>query len=221
MIVFFSGNTFLMNFHISQILRSGFWGLLLTLITGPLAQATTVIPPEFEELATRSDYVVRGRVVATNAEIRIKGSGKKIFTRVEVEVLEVIQGTPPVQLILECLGGRVGDEELIVGGAPSFVVGEESILFVSGNGRALCPLYAMSYGFYPIKDEGATKRRYVARGNQVPLENVAEIAQPLLEGDAAEAQRRGKRAALALSPDDFAQKIKSVVRAKSTRATNN
>ena len=55
----------------------------------------------------------------------------------------------------------------------------------------------------------------------IPLENVAEIAQPLLEGDAAEAQRRGKRAALALSPDDFAQKIKSVVRAKSTRATNN
>ena len=221
MIVFFSGNTFLMNFHISQILRSGLLGLLLTLITGPLAQATTVIPPEFEELATRSDYVVRGRVVATNAEIRIKGSGKKIFTRVEVEVLEVIQGTPPVQLILECLGGRVGDEELIVGGAPSFVVGEESILFVSGNGRALCPLYAMSYGFYPIKEEGETKRRYVARGNQVPLENVAEIPQPLLEGDAAEAQRRGKRAAPALSPDDFAQKIKSVVRAKSTRATNN
>lgn len=193
----------------------------MTLLLGSWAMATTIIPPEFTELTTRSDYVVRGRVVASNAEIRIKGTSKKIFTRVEVEVLEVIRGTPPPRLVLECLGGRVGDEELIVGGAPTFVVGEESILFVSRNGHALCPLYAMSYGFYPVREEVATKRRYVTRGNLVPLEDVAEIAQPLVEGVDAVKQRQRKRASRALSPEEFIQKIRIVARPESHRATSN
>ncbi|MCF7687342.1 MAG: hypothetical protein K9M98_08425 [Cephaloticoccus sp.] len=195
--------------------------MALGLLFSPRAVATTVVPPEFSELAGRSDYVVRGRVLATNSEWRIKGNSRRIFTRVEVEVLEVIAGQPPAHLVLECLGGRVGDEELVVDGSPVFVVGQESILFVSGNGRALCPLYAMNYGFYPVQEEAGTKRRYVARGNQVPLENVAEVAQPLLAGEDAAAQRLTKLSSRALTPAEFVQEIKLVARANSSRATSN
>jgi len=195
--------------------------MALGLLFGPHAVATTVVPPEFSELAGRSDYVVRGRVLATHPEWRIKGNSRRIFTRVEVEVLEVIAGQPPPQLVLECLGGRVGDEELVVDGSPVFVVGQESILFVSGNGRAFCPLYAMNYGFYPVQEEPATKRRFVARGNQVPLENVAEVAQPLLEGEDAAAQRQTKLSSRALTPEEFVQEIKLVARANPSRATSN
>ena len=181
------------------------------------ARATVVIPPEFEKLAAKSDYIVRGRVTALHSEIQIKGNSRRIYTSVEVEVLETIAGNPPAKLVLECLGGRVADEEMIVEGAPVFKVGAESVLFISGNGRALCPLYAMNYGYYPVQVEAASKRRYVARGNEVPLEDVAEVAQPLLEGEAAMVQRRTKSAALALSPEEFSQKNKAVIRQEPTR----
>ena len=202
-------------------LRPGLFALFLGLLICPRATATTVVPPAFSELAGRSDYVVRGRVLATNSEWRIKGNSRRIFTRVEVEVLEVIAGQPPSHLILECLGGRVGDEELVVDGSPVFVVGQESILFVSGNGRAFCPLYAMNYGFYPVQEEAATKRRYMARGNQVPLESIAEVAQPLLEGEDAASQRQTKLSSRALTPQEFIQEIKQVARANASRANSN
>jgi len=183
---------------------------VLTLISNPVS-ATVVIPPEFEEMAAQSDFVVRGRVTDMESERVTKGTGRKIFTHVKVEVLEVIAGTPPEDLVLVCLGGRVGDEELIVEGAPVFQIGEESILFVRRNGRALSPLYAMSYGHYPIRTDGATKRRYVARQNDVPLESVAEVAQPLVEGPAVVHERARRAKTNALSPEEFAEKIKAVV----------
>lgn len=196
------------------------WAVLLALLSIPLS-ATVIIPPEFEEMAAKSDFVVRGRVTGMESELVTKGDSRKIFTHVKVEVLEVIAGTPPGELVLICLGGRVGDEELIVDGAPVFQVGEESILFVRRNGRALSPLYAMSYGHYPIRTDSATKRRYVARQNDVPLESVAEVAQPLLDGAAASAERTLRRKAQALSPDEFAQKIKAVVSRRNTTTDAN
>lgn len=186
-------------------------GVLLALV--PLRSgATIVIPPQFEEMAAKSDFVVRGLVTGMDSELVIKGESRKIYTRVKIEVLEVIAGTPPENLVLVCLGGRVGDEELVVDGAPVFHQGEEGIFFVSRNGRALSPLYAMSYGQYRIKTDAATKQRYVARGNDVPLESTAEVAQPLLEGAAASAESARRLKAKALSPEEFSREIKAIVR---------
>lgn len=205
---------FLMRFRRSLVLLS-IGAVFLTLTSNPVT-ATIVIPPEFEEMAAKSDFVVRGRVDRMTSELVAKDDSRKIYTRVKVEVLEIIAGTPPEDLVLVCLGGRVGDEELIVDGAPVFRVGEESIFFVRRNGRALSPLYAMSYGHYPIRTDSATKRRYVARQNEVPLESVAEVAQPLLEGPAAHAESVRRVKANALSPTDFAEKIKAVVSRRNT-----
>jgi hypothetical protein len=206
-------------------LRRSLSPLLIVIALGMLmaapARATTVVPPEFADLAGKSDYIVRGRVTALHSEIQIRGNSRRIFTSVEVEVLETIAGTPPAKMVLQCLGGRVGDEEMIVDGAPVFKVGEESVLFVSGNGRALSPLYAMNYGFYPVREEVATKRRYVARGNEVPLADVAEVAQPLLEGPEAAAQRLKKSTAQALSPEEFSRKIKAMVSRNPARESLN
>ncbi|MFZ9681826.1 MAG: hypothetical protein ACO3DQ_01270 [Cephaloticoccus sp.] len=174
--------------------------------------ATVIIPPDFDTLAAGSDYVIRARVTEKTSELVPSAAGRKIVTHVKVDVLEVIAGEPPASLVLVCLGGRVGDEELIVDGAPVFNVGDESVLFVKGNGRAFSPLYAMTYGQYPIRTDAATKRRYVARGNDVPLESVAEVAQPLLDAPAAAAVKASRNLAKALSPDEFALEIKTARR---------
>jgi hypothetical protein len=175
--------------------------------------ATTVVPPEFEQLVNESDYVIRATVKAVTAEVQTTAAGgRKIVTRVELGVNEVLAGAPPEKVVLRMLGGKVGDEEMVVEGAPRFTVGEEDVLFVRGNGQAVCPLTAMMHGRYRVERDAATGRAYLARENRVPLTDVSEVSQAMAEGSAAEMQRRMKSAALALSPAEFAQRVRAAVK---------
>lgn len=199
-----------MRYH-AQVLRRA--GRLLALLLLPVLPsgrlaATTVIPPQFEEMAAGSDYVVRGRVKAMDCRTEMRNGRELIFTRIEIEVLEVIAGTPPQPLVLSMLGGRSGDRELVVAGTPRFTVGDEEILFVQGNGRNFYPLYAVMYGKYPVRRDKATGREYVTRSNGVPLRDPAEVAMPLAEGTAAEIQRRMSRPDEALGPAEFTRLIR-------------
>lgn len=191
--------------------------LLLLLITlalgfGPGGQvaATTVRPPAFTELVRESDYVVRARARKVESAIHERNGRKWIESKITLEVLEVIAGAPPSPLVLTMLGGRVGDEIMVVAGAPIFAVGDEDILFVQGNGVNFHPLYAMMHGRYPVKHDAATGRDYVTRNDGVPLVDVAEVALPLGEAGAPGAvlQRRLRRSADALTPADFARRIR-------------
>lgn len=187
-------------------------GLLLGLaISAPAVRATTVVPPDFAELVNGSDFIVRAVVKSVSAVKKPGARGSLIFTRVELEVAEVVAGTPPAQLTLEMLGGRVGEQELTVEGAPRFQVGDEDILFVSGNGRNLSPLYGMMHGRYPVLKDATTGRAFVARSNLAPLRSTAEIGQPMGERTAA-AQRSPLAAADALTPEEFIRQIKATAK---------
>jgi len=170
--------------------------------------ATTVIPPEFPELVHGSDYVVRARVKQLVCESEMRGERELIFTRIELEVLDVIAGAPPQPLWLIMLGGRSGDRELVVEGVPRFQVGDEEIFFVQGNGRNFYPLYAVMYGKYPVRRDKVTGREYVTRSNGVPLRDVSEVTLPLAAGPAAELQRRLAHVEDALSPAEFSRLIR-------------
>ena len=177
------------------------------------AQATTVIPPGFDQLVAQADYVVRAVVVSVTSELHAEGPHRHIMTKVELDVREVISGTPPQPLVLQLLGGKVGDEEMVVDGVPKFKVGDEDILFVHGNGRQFCPLVALMYGRFPIKrDENG--REYMARASGSPLLSEQDVAKPMGPSVAGEAalrtpQATGVGGTLALSPADFANRIKS------------
>lgn len=177
-----------------------------------------MLPPDFSEMVNRSDYVVRARVVATMAEAQGEGLQPKISTKVSLEVLEVIAGEPPAQPVLQFLGGRVGNKELVVDGSPRFQVGGEGVFFVKGNGTTLCPLYAMSYGIYPVAEEAGTKRRYVTRHNQMPLQAVTEVSEPMMEWDAQQDYVAAKYRPRGLSPEEFSSQIKAALRPDSYRA---
>lgn len=176
--------------------------------------ATTVIPPEFPELVNGSDYVVRAKVKAITAETRVKDGQELIYTKVELEVLEVIAGRPPQPLVLTMLGGQVGDRKLTVQGAPAFYVGAEDVLFIKGNGRAFSPLYALMHGQYPVMaDEKRAGRRYMNRSNLVPLLSTGEVATPMAQGELAERLRRLRDPGQALTPEQFIQAVKRIRRA--------
>jgi hypothetical protein len=178
-------------------------------------RATTVNPPEFPELVNQSDYIVRAVVKSVVSEYAQPGS-RKIITNVELEVKEVIAGKPPEPLVLRVMGGKVGDREMILEGAPKFTAGDEGVYFVQGNGRQIYPLVAMMHGVYPIKRE-ASGREFVSRSNQVPLENTSEVVLPMTTGGAAELQRQMRSTGAALTPAQFSKQIRGAVKSSNIR----
>ena len=191
--------------------RWRFWPACFILLLGALpARATSVVPPQFEELVNESDYIVRAMVKSVTSEWREKQGQRHIFTFVELEVLEVIHGTPPQPLVLEMLGGQVGNEAVVVQGVPKFEVGQEDILFVRGNGRQFYPLTAAMHGRYPVvREKGG--HAHVARSNHAALHATAEVALPMTEGSEAGVEQQMSADTPALSPDDFVRQIKAAV----------
>ena len=180
-------------------------------------RATTVLPPDFSELVNESDYIVHAVVKSVDAQVQVTANGRKIYTYVELQVTEVVAGQPPNPLILRVLGGRVGQEEMILQGAPKFTVGQEGIFFVQGNGRQIFPLVRIMHGLYPIQTEPGTKRKFISRSNRVPLQSTAQVALPMAEGSAAQLQDRFASTAQALSPEQFKAEIRAAVKSDNSR----
>lgn len=192
--------------------------ILLGLALLPLAStATTVVPPSFTQLVKGSDYVVQAVVKSVTA-INKAPAGRRplVYSRVELEVEQVVAGNPPSPLILEVLGGTLDGVEMHISGAPTFTVGEKAIFFVQGNGTQIFPLTRMMHGLYPIKKDPASGREYVARSNGQPMENVDQVQQPL-HAEALAASAQSQLATSALSPADFIVQIR--VAAKEVKAS--
>lgn len=184
------------------------------LFAGVRVGATTVIPPDFDQLVNESDYIIRASVKSVTSEFRTNSAGRTIFTKVSLNVLEVIAGNPPTDVVLEILGGKVGNEQMVLEGAPRFKVGDEDILFVRDNGRVIVPLVAMMHGRYPIL-HGTDGKRFVARENKTPLSDTAEVSQPMTKEAATSVAT--KTASVPLTPEEFVQRIKAAVNPRYVR----
>jgi hypothetical protein len=170
-----------------------------------VAHATTIIAPSFDELVAKTDYAVHAVVKSVSCEWRSSGANLHIVTKVELEIKEVILGKPPVPLVLEMLGGKIGDRQLVVDGAPDFKVGDEDILFVHGNGFQASPLVAFGHGRYPVARDKQNGRAYVTRSNGDLLYDTSEVARPMHSSSVA---RELKAGAQPLSPDSFVAKVR-------------
>lgn len=174
----------------------------------PPAQATTVIAPGFDQLVDRADYVVRATVKSVTSDWRDNPDSpgtRYIGTRVELEVHEVIKGNPPARLVLDLVGGRVGDDTLKIDGAPQFIVGQRNILFIRGNGQQVIPLVGLHHGRFLLRRDPATGRDLVMRNNGRYLYNVREISRP--GSDLSRDPR-----AIPLSAAEFSARIRGAIR---------
>lgn len=181
-------------------------GLVASLCMTPL-HATSVVPPQFDELVGESDAVIHSRVVEVRSEIATTPRGRAIVSKVTLEVIDTLVGSAPAKVVLVVLGGRVGEEEMRIEGISQFAVGDEDFLFVQGNGRQAIPLVGAMHGRYPVRRD-ATNRAYVTRDNGIPLLDTAEVGLPLTAGGAAQLQQRQRHPADALSAADFAARIR-------------
>jgi hypothetical protein len=166
--------------------RTATLALAVALLLPCRAPATTVEPPEFKELIGEADYIVRGVVKSLSSEWRETADGRRyISTQVEITVSDVIKGAPPEKVVLQMLGGRVDGEEFTVEGAPKFLVGEEDIFFVHGNGRMISPFVAIMHGVYPILHNFRTGQDHVLRSNGMPLYSEQDVSLPMTRLSAA------------------------------------
>ncbi|HSN93382.1 MAG TPA: hypothetical protein VLS93_19280 [Anaeromyxobacteraceae bacterium] len=125
---------------------------ILLLCAGPAA-AAVMVPASVEELARRSDAVVRGRVI--DAAARWSADGRRIVTEVEVEVAAVWSGSAPGRLRLTVPGGERDGVAQRMDGAPTFFPGEEVVLFLSRRGPSW-RVSGLALGKYRV--EGAAAR---------------------------------------------------------------
>jgi hypothetical protein len=168
--------------------------------------ATSILQPSFDQLVQQADYIVHAKVKSVTAEWKIDGSNKHIVTKVELDITEVVAGTPPQPLVLEMLGGKIGDRELRVDGAPKFNVGDEDVLFVHGNGLQFSPLVAMEYGRYRVSHDPTTGVAHMARDNGAPLYSEQEVGLPM---GTVSPLKDSQPAAQPLTPDVFKNRIRS------------
>lgn len=152
----------------------------MSLLPRPLP-ATTVEPPSLDSLIGRADYVVRAVVKSATPEWREYEGQRHIRTVVKLDVLEVIAGAPPSPLVIELLGGRIGEGELVVEGMPKLYEGEEHVLFVRGKEKKMMPLVGLMHGVYPVMRDARSGQAYVLRSNGAPLYRAEDVALPMNE----------------------------------------
>ena len=177
-----------------------------------VANATTVIPPTFEEMADRADLVFVGKVAGSHSEWRTVGSDRVIFTLVEFETQELLKGKAGKAVTLQFLGGTVGTVTLDVAGVPKFNNGDRVLLFVEGNGVQFCPLVGVFHGKFGIRKDDKSGRDIVSMHNGKAVRDLSEIG----NGEGAEfAPRRPKVSIPAgrepMSLDDFKSKVREHV----------
>lgn len=128
--------------------------LICTLAFAAAAGSTTVIPPSFDALVSRSGTIFVGEVIGQRAIWVSTPRGRAIRTQVTFKVEDVWKGGAGAVTQLEFLGGTIGHSTMEVIGMPAFAVGQRSVLFVSSS-RAASPLVGFMHGRLRIERDGA------------------------------------------------------------------
>jgi hypothetical protein len=108
----------------------GVLGGLLATAAATAAQQSPLTP---EQLATRAEAVVHGRVeaVETRRESTVGQDG--LVTRVELAVTEVWKGAATNRWVITQPGGTLGTRRVVVMGDAQFVPGQEVVVFAVTN----------------------------------------------------------------------------------------
>lgn len=115
------------------VIRSLLAAFLLSLLMVGPANASIVQGLELEELVAHADRIVLGRVLFSESFQRPDG---QFGTWHRIAVGRELRGHAPdeQEVMLETLGGQIGDLGMRVEGEPSFTVGERVIVFMRDGG---------------------------------------------------------------------------------------
>ncbi len=171
---------------------------------GFVANATTVIPPTFDELVSRAQIVFEGRVTGLKSQWIGEGAEHRIVTYVTFKVDDTLKGDAGATYSIRMLGGTVDGRTMEVTDAPKFKVGDHDVLFVENNGSQFIPLVGIQHGRFRVQKD-QTGRSTLVTGDDEPLADVSQL------GGNEASVARGKAS---LSLDNFKSIIRSRVQAQ-------
>lgn len=167
--------------------------MVCLVLCGSIALATTVMPPTFDELVEESEVIFEGIVIAMESKWLGRGDERRIETFYTFQVEDRLTGDLAATLKLQVLGGTVGNETLEVVGAPTFSLGERTLLFVTGNGVQMVPLVRMMHGCYRIQQDPVSKTSTVAKHDGEPVMSKDDIGKSARQGAGRLANPRGQQ----------------------------
>ena len=151
--------------------------LSLVVLALPMARATTVIPPTFDELVTKAEMIFEGTVTGMRSEWTGEGSDRHIVTFVTFKIEDSIKGGGSAEYTIRMLGGTVDGQTMEVTDAPRFKVGDRDILFVEHNGSQFIPLVGIMHGRFHVQADAAGANEKVTKDNGASVANVAKLGQ--------------------------------------------
>ena len=141
---------------------------------GFIANATTVIPPRFDELVDRAEVIFEGEVTGLKSQWIGEGPEHRIVTFVTFKVMDTLKGDAGSSYSIRMLGGTVDGRTMEVSDAPKFKVGDRDVLFVENNGRQFIPLVGIMHGRFRVqKDQSG--RESLLTGEDQPLADVSQL----------------------------------------------
>jgi hypothetical protein len=120
------------------------------------AQATTVVPPSFDELVEQAQVIFQGTVTETQSQWAGEGGSRRIVTYVTFKVDEAIKGDAGATYTIRMLGGTVDGQTMEVTDSPKFKVGDRDIVFVENNGSQFIPLVGIMHGRFHVERDNVT-----------------------------------------------------------------
>jgi hypothetical protein len=182
----------------------GFLVFPALLSLGLVANATTVIPPRFDELVSRAQIIFEGEVTGLQSQWIGEGAEHRIVTFVTFKVDDTLNGDAGATYSIRMLGGTVDGRTMVVTDAPKFKVGDHDLLFVENNGSQFIPLVGIRHGRFSVQKDSAGRQTLTTGAGQV----LADVNQ--LGAD----EQTIAHNKPALSLENFKNLIRSTVRAQ-------
>lgn len=154
------------------------------------AQAMTVLPLYLDEIVADAQVAFQGICTANRTE-RDPQTGF-VVTYTTFDVREVLKGSAGTTHTIKQVGGRTGNENYRVEGVPSFVVGQEYVVFLAGVSSAgFSSPVGLSQGQFVVRSGPSGQEisngrdfKEMLRGNSVqtlPSSTVGKIQQAPVE----------------------------------------
>jgi hypothetical protein len=140
-------------------------GVLAAVVWVSPSKASIVQALDLDELVAQADQILLGRVVFSESFQRPNGT---IGTWHRIQIERDVRGSAADEreVMVETLGGSLGDVAMRVEGEPTFAVGERVLVFVRGDGayQAFRPV-GMGQGVMRVRtEEGVDRVRQTGAG---------------------------------------------------------
>jgi len=157
-------------------------------------RATTLQQLSLNDMIQLSTTIVQGRATPAGSSFR----GSIIYTHYQVQVSQVLKGSPATELDVAVLGGTAQGLRQEFAGAPTLADGQDYVLFLWTSKSGLTQVIGLSQGLFSVVTDASGQAMVVRSGSLERMLN--STGQPVTDSN------------LRVSLSDLRKRIQSVLK---------